>query len=360
MSDTEKEALKELALSIVRVQSNTFIKELLREHKVRIGATKADFDANLIKAIEAGVITREHIESWLNAVEGWGQQHVYVYRLGQDVKAQFATRTAARQAIEDAELGDYWDRSTTGVVDWPEDESFHLVAITYDDSLRFHWHTGAQYWIRGRDEAQHDKPNEWIDGFEYQFRAYRGRAVREVMRFEIRPQDAMAALFVASPIKTAEHEAALATAMETVQSVFDFELLRSKPLLVSKVIRNFDQALTFGTAGVAATPSTTRLKSGAAYVEFGATVTDGSYFDSPDVKVVREVIRSEQTVGAFDGTSAAFRFGDFGRVELSAGDFRIRLWSSLTADSVWHILRTLYRFQTNPRNTPKAANDGGS
>ena len=60
---------------------------------------------------------------------------------------------------------------------------------------------------------------------------------------------------------------------------------------------------------------------------------------------MREVIRSEKDVSAFDGTSGTFRFAELGRVELAASDDRIRLWSSLTADTVWWILRTLKDFE---------------
>ena len=345
MSEDDKKSLKLLALGIVRAQTNVYIKELLRDNGVRIGATKDDFERNMLRAIDDGVLTRAHLESWVNEVEGWGQQHVYAYRLPPAMKRTFETAGKASKAIDDAKLGDCWGRSTTSKVEWPDDQELHLAAITYDDSLRFHWHKGTKYWVRTKDEEQHDKPTEWIDGFEYQFRAFRGRSVREVMRFEIRPQDDMAALFIPKAINSPEHQAAIATAKEVVGRVLDYSALEREHLLVGRIIRNFDQALTFGSADVKASPQISRLRSGAAYVEFGATSTNGSYFDSSDVKVVREVIRSETEVSAFDGTSGTFRFDDLGRVELAASDDRIRLWSSLTADTVWWILRTLKGFE---------------
>ncbi|MCB0908334.1 MAG: hypothetical protein KDB63_14570 [Nocardioidaceae bacterium] len=345
MVDDDKASLKQLALGIVRAQTNVYIKELLRDNGVRIGATKDDFERNMLEAIEDGNLTKVQLESWLNAVEGWGQQHVYAYRLPPAIKRTFEAAGKAEAAIKDAGLGAHWGGSTTSQVEWPEDQELHLAAITYDGSLRFHWHKGTKYWIRTKGEEQYDKDPEWIDGFEYQFRAFRGRSVREVMRFEIRPQDDMAALFIPKAINSPEHQAAIATAKEVVGHVLDYSTLERQHLLVGRIIRNFDQALTFGSSDVKASPQVSRLRSGAAYVEFGATSTNGSYFDSSDVKVVREVIRSEKDVSAFDGTSGTFRFTDLGRVELAASDDRIRLWSSLTADSVWWILRTLRDFE---------------
>src|ERR1700735_5159723 len=77
----EKDALLQLARGIVLAQGNTFIKELLRERNILIGATKAEFEQNMVAAIESGELQREHIELWLNEVEGWGNQHIYIYTI---------------------------------------------------------------------------------------------------------------------------------------------------------------------------------------------------------------------------------------------------------------------------------------
>ena len=57
-----------------------FIKELLRKHKIQIGTKKADFSRNLLGAIDAGTLTRPMIEEWLSEVEGWGNQHIYLFQ----------------------------------------------------------------------------------------------------------------------------------------------------------------------------------------------------------------------------------------------------------------------------------------
>src|SRR5580704_17436691 len=78
---SEKDELLQLARGIVLAQGSTFIKELLREKNIRIGATKAEFEQNMVAAIESGELQREHIESWLNEVEGWVNQHIYIYTI---------------------------------------------------------------------------------------------------------------------------------------------------------------------------------------------------------------------------------------------------------------------------------------
>src|SRR6185369_4260616 len=82
-----------IAEKIIRVQGNVFIKDLLRtkkrtEARIRIGSTKEDILDNLRDAIRAGFISRGDLESWTQEVEGWGKQHVYLYRVSKKLAAE--------------------------------------------------------------------------------------------------------------------------------------------------------------------------------------------------------------------------------------------------------------------------------
>ena len=348
-----KTELKELAHNIVRSQTNRYIKELLREHGIAIGSTKSDFERNLDAAIDGGTLTAAHVEAWLQEVEGWGNQHVYVYRLTRPQVAAFKTEANAHAAIKGARLGKFWQRPTTSSesLGFPEDdEKLELVSITYGDSLRFHWHNGTTYWTRSADELPHDKPNETIGGFEYQFRAYRGRVDREVMRFEIRPREQLAALFVPKAINSAAHRLAVTTAKNDIAKVLPFASFASKMLKTRQVIRNLDQALALARDAAGSEPAiqaqSTRLQDDFASIEFAARATEGSYRNSDAVQAVRRTIVTDDQVDAFVGASGTFRFVEkgLGRVQLS-DDGRIRLWSSMQADDVWHIIGELVKHE---------------
>src|ERR1700704_3158219 len=73
--------LKRLTAGIIRAQGNRFIKELLRDKDIRIGVTKDDFERNLNEAIENGNLRLDDVAEWLKSVEGWGNQHVYLYNI---------------------------------------------------------------------------------------------------------------------------------------------------------------------------------------------------------------------------------------------------------------------------------------
>lgn len=349
----DTEGLKDLAHNIVRSQTNRYIKELLREHGIAIGSTKADFERNLDAAIDDGSLTAAHVEAWLREVEGWGNQHVYVYRLSRNQAAPFRTEADAHAVIKSARLGSFWQRATasTESLGFPgDDQKLELVSITYDDSLRFHWHNGTTYWTRTAGEVPYDKATETIDGFDYQFRAYRGRVAREVMRFEIRPQQRLAALFVPKAINSAAHQVAITTAKNDIAKVLAFSSFEHKILKTDNVIRNLDQALALAAddgSEPAIQAQSTRLQDDFASIEFAARATEGSYRNSDAVQSVRRTIVTDAQVDAFVGATGTFRFVDrgLGRVQLS-DDGRIRLWSTMQADDVWHIISELVKHET--------------
>lgn len=79
MTAEDKALLKTQVEKILLIQGNQFIKELLREKSLPIGSTKKDFLTNTIKAIDEDLLTRGMIEAWLKQVEGWGNQHIYLF-----------------------------------------------------------------------------------------------------------------------------------------------------------------------------------------------------------------------------------------------------------------------------------------
>ena len=82
---SEELALR-LADEIVATQGAAFVRELLRAlksagSKVFIGTRKSDTLAHLQDAIRAGLLSYDDLIEWLNAVEGWGHQHIYLYQM---------------------------------------------------------------------------------------------------------------------------------------------------------------------------------------------------------------------------------------------------------------------------------------
>lgn len=216
-----REQLKALVREIILAQGNVFIKELLRNTRgVPIGVTKADFERNLMKAIDDGTIRREDIEEWLAEVEGWGNQHIYLYKVPPDVAKDplWSDATRIQKQVAKAGFSDLWNARSS--FEFPEVQK--ITGIQFDGSnLRLTWHQGQSWLVRDKTK---DYTQE-INGDEYEFHAYRRQAERAVMRFELALPLRLAAIFIQTPWGEVEHETALKEVTKTASSIFKFSAL---------------------------------------------------------------------------------------------------------------------------------------
>src|SRR5712691_10373878 len=93
-------------LDLALLQGNRFIKELLRSKKLPIGTNKEQFEQHLREAISGGQLTRADVLDWLRDVEGWGNQHVFVFASPDADHGLFHERAAFSAALTAGGLGD--------------------------------------------------------------------------------------------------------------------------------------------------------------------------------------------------------------------------------------------------------------
>jgi hypothetical protein len=328
---SEKDALLQLARGIVLAQGNTFIKELLREKNIRIGATKTEFEQNMVAAIESGELQREHIESWLNEVEGWGDQHIYIYTIPSAIRGAMRDSVAIEKKIRAAGLLGLWNKSLS--LEFPRKST--LTGINQQgDQLTFVWHQGTEFAIRKRDMDRREE----IQGDTYEFRAYRIRSDRSVTRFVARPKDGLAAIFIQSAWDEDEHQTLLRDISDVVNKIVPFDSLQR--LVIEKAIKQLDgDAL--NRSGVVV--QSTRLSAAGAYVEFASTSTSGGYQEIGVVRDVRRAVQPKQ----FTGTNGSFLVPRSDsdpqkiRVKLYGEDRRVRLTHQMTQSEVWSVIERI-------------------
>jgi hypothetical protein len=337
--------LKRLAAGIIREQGNRFIKELLRAKDIRIGANKAEFERNLVEAIETRRLTLDDVARWLTDVEGWGDQHVYLYKLSGALQREL-TKPRIRARVRAAGLDSVWEGQTVSA--FPEEPELTSVSFT-DSILRLIWQESSPGWTPVPEKNYIEE--EGLDMFEY--RAWRKVERRAITRFEVHLDKRLAGLFVASPIEQQEHQAALDEAKRVIAMLMDLAALERGQLDISVVSRNLDQ-LNLPT-NAAPNPSVktqkSRLTSGGAYVEFAANSIEKAFWEEPAIKNVRNSVRASQLSG-FQGTGV-FLFQPGAdtnldralRVQLYGKDNRIRLWAQMDVHEVWAILLKLSTYQ---------------
>ncbi len=336
--------LKRLAAGIIRAQGNRFIKELLRAKGIRIGVNKQDFERHLKQAIESGQLGLGDADKWLKSVEGWGNQHVYLYNISPKLRRDLTPRKI-RQRARQAGLDGVWDGST--VLAFPDEPE--LTSISFTDSvLRLIWHESAPGWVQFPDKNYTEE--EGLDTFEY--RAWRKIERRAVTRFEAHVDKGLAGLFITKAIQGDEHQKAVAEARRVIGSLIDLRELERRQWNISLVSRNLDQQNIPGNN--APSPEIkaqkSRLASGGAYVEFAAAARDKAYWEEPAIQDVRKAVRAQQ-LPAFQGRGGVFVFQPGTtldrslRVQLYGKDNRVRLWAQMDVGEVWTILAKLSTYQ---------------
>jgi hypothetical protein len=336
--------LKRLAQGIMRAQGNRFIKELLRAKNIRIGTNKDDFERGLTDAIESGQLTLEDVQAWLDEVEGWGNQHVYLFNISSTLRREL-TVPKVRQRVSDAKLDAVWNAPT--VLAFPDQPT--LTSISFDDGvLRIIWQEASPGWV-----AEPSKNEIKVEGLDlYEMRAFRRVEWRAITRFQANVQTGLAALFIANPIQGDEHIAAIVEAKRVISLLMPLSLLEKGQCMIPIISRNLDQrnVPTNKVPNPSVKAQKSRLGAGGAYVEFAANASGKAYWEEPAIQSVRDSVRAQQ-LPVFHGMEGVFIFQDGDgltrplRVQLYGKGHRIRLRAEMDAGEVWTILGKLSAYQ---------------
>jgi hypothetical protein len=339
----EMKKLKKLASGIILAQGNKFIKELLREKKIRMGATKDDFHRNMIEAIEAGKLKLTDFEEWLERVEGWGDQHVYLYKIPEEVinSALWSSEDNVRRKVEESKkLEKLWNAQTT--FEYPK--KLKLTGIYYKDKvISAIWHQGVSSWLRAPSRDYEQKEDLDL----YQYRAHRRRDKRTIMRFEMRLKEKMAAIFIPLPWKEADHIKAVKQVKKALKPIIDIDSL--KKANISKAIKDLDQEqLRPINKEQSFKTQASRLSAQGAYIEIASNTGEIFPVDIPPIKEVMLAIEPQSFTGAkgkyfFQLAGLKDEHKSF-KVQLYGKERRIRFMFIMMASEVWDILKIIGRY----------------
>lgn len=317
-----KPQLKQVVERIILAQGNTYIKELARTHGIKIGSTKKDFSENLSAAIDDGTLTGDKIQVWLDEVEGWGNQHVYLFKAPQISAAE----TAAK--IDRSEHKPLLGQG----VSLAFADALQLTAIQVDgERLSMLWQQGKNRWSRFKDKDYVE-----LDGNEtFKFEAYLKHGERSVVRFEWRFGDDYCGILIHRN-KDIDHNEARASVWRELQVLG----LCIAPL----ALITLSQAVKTKSKGEGTHSSRFDNKEG--YVELGSKKVDGGIEEIEAVRQAREGIDDD----AFDDTSGMFLFkqeegklSDNVSVQVFGKEGRLRLWARCRRSDVYELVSRILK-----------------
>jgi hypothetical protein len=342
----DRTTARALIRSVVLAQGNIFIRELLRRKRIPIGVRKQDFEANLLQAINSGDLRLADILEWLEEVEGWGDQHVYLYHLPDALAGQPLWNSAetVKQRLPSSHRK-LWDADS---LVFPEEWS--LTGISYSDgSLRYVWHQRLTTLLR---RPKMDR-RERVEGDWYQFRAFLERPDRSVMRFVLHPGKRLAAIFMQIPAEGEAHENARSMVREATKSLIEWKQLEE--FSASDAIKNLDQSALESEATSKVKSRKTRLTDADNYIEFATTSEEGGFLQSQAIRSVRRAVKPEEFAGnvgifLYEGRTPTQQKRTV-KIEIFGEQRRIKLWAQLKASEVWEILELLRSYEQWPAKT---------
>lgn len=204
---------EELDRLIVLVCSHTNpqLRRLLQAYGLPVSGSKAVIEARIREALANDIIQPSNLVVFLNEVDGWGNQHLYLYRVSQPELDRWSTERKFRNRLEAAGCLDLADRILP--VYMPDDPT--LSSITWDDRrFRFVW-VHQRTWEQR--EIEHDSEDEHSD---LVYRAYRVREARAVNWFEIDGVNGTAVLSIQTLPSGTKYEAARDELLEQIRGIF--------------------------------------------------------------------------------------------------------------------------------------------
>jgi len=318
--------LKNVIRTVVLAQGNDFIKELLRQHQIKIGTTKRDFAKNLIEAVDNGTLTEEIVENWLTEVEGWGNQHLYVFA---SPTIPIGTVSATIRASRFSEL-----LEAPQSYEFPDD--YALSAIDLDNQgVSLIWHIGKQSWprVRARDSERE------IDGDLFRFDAYRLMRERSVVRFLWRFDEGHCVILIHRN-KDIDHIEAKAVVWQALREMGLCDAPR--PIIsLSEAVK---------TASRRDGTKQTRMEVDDGYVELKSTAAEGGINQVEAVRQARRAVNDEAFTRA-QGRFAVRQNDDQAQpvsVEVAGEEGRIRIWAQCRRKFVHFVIDRIIRLNRAP------------
>ncbi|MGA8365217.1 MAG: hypothetical protein WB709_11955 [Solirubrobacteraceae bacterium] len=337
---TRAEANTNRLLDLALLQGNRFIKELLRAKQLPIGTNKEQFEAHLREAISSGQLTKEDIRGWLAEVEGWGDQHAYLYAVPRNQRATFRDPTALAAALKASGYTKFLDAELPGR---PEDK-LTLATIRHSaDGISFIWVRGSPTLVR-RSKLDYQ---EVIDGEDIHFHAYERRWTRLAARFEWRFDSDLAGVFLTRSSEEHDYSTQRDLVLEAVDKVLT-QRSRWRVLSIPRAIMRLDgEGLTRGKQGgaVSVRMASTMFQGQSGNVRLAATSETASYQDDAGIRQVRRAVDPKLLVGGSsdcyltptaNGTQAREL-----HIRLYGREQRVLLWGKMSSQEVWSALEAL-------------------
>lgn len=340
-SSSDIEKAQSLVRDVILTQNNLYIKELLRDHDidVKASANKNELAKLLGDAVDDETLTLKKLIDWIDQTEGWGNEHIYLYKIAKAVCSDSLwtkKESVAKYVRGVKKLAGAWNADTS--VEYPDE--WTLTGIHYDEAereLTCIWHQGSRFEQRAKNK---DFERVEDDGERYIYKAWRDAARRNVARIVFRPRAARAAIFlpgVMEPVEHGTHRQSMVNEIGRILAIEENRLCR-----ISDAITTLDEQAMQKAATVHSREALFRTADGGANVKFASKTEEGyaKYAPVRDVRravkdLVGDVAELYFPLPPLEGKDRTVRVNLYGDYQ------RVRMWARLRREDVWSILAAI-------------------
>ena len=172
-SESPTAAEVNLALDYLLAHKKEFIQEFLRERSLFFSGTKSTLRRRLEGYLGDGQLGIADLVQLLDEIEGWGNQHIYLYKAPSQIVEPWLEENSARRHLDDLGLADLFNRQRPLVL--PEETTLSAIEWTLE-RIRFVWVEKREGEERASEEDFEREGMVW--------RAYRVNVSRGLVAFD--------------------------------------------------------------------------------------------------------------------------------------------------------------------------------
>ncbi|NLX97793.1 MAG: hypothetical protein GXY83_16640 [Rhodopirellula sp.] len=298
------------------------IRAFLREEGLRVSGNKEGLQVRIREAIDDGTIDASSLVNLLDTVEGWGNQHIYLYQSPDGETNTWKKETQARKRLKKIGQEQLFNRRRPLVL--PDEPTLSAVEWTRD-RVRFIWVEKREWELRRSDL------DPAADGNGIHFKAYEDKIARGITSFDWNLATGEAALMIQRLPSGERYDDIRQRYEETIEDAVHVSNFTRRD--VRKAIRKIEESKETSKRQVAIE---TQRGGRASFTSKGRKA---DVFDDPDLKKSRKAMgQTASVLGNFYWLEASPHLERRLHVKLYATDQRVAIFGECSETEVKYVL----------------------
>lgn len=298
------------------------IRDFLREEGLKVSGNKEGLRDRIREAIDDGTIDASALVNLLDTVEGWGNQHIYLYQAPDGETKTWKKQAQARNRLKKIGHEQLFNRRRPLVL--PDEPTLSAVEWT-QDRVRFIWVEKREWELRRSDL------DPAADGNGIRFKAYEDKIARGITSFDWNLVTGEAALMIQRLPSGERYDDIRQRYEETIEDAVHVSNFTRRD--VRKAIRKIEESKEASKRQVAIE---TQRGGRASFTSKGRKA---DVFDDPDLKKSRKAMgQTASVLGNFYWLEAAPHLERRLHVKLYATDQRVAIFGECSETEVKYVL----------------------